>query len=107
MIPAPGSLFALVFALFACSPKPANDDPSGAPRIWDYCDLAATNELPDCVQIPDPPPPQLEQIKLCCEAPDGYPCYETTSFTACSPDDYIALCEWGRSNLDGTITCFD
>ncbi len=94
-------LFALVI-LTSCRHASASE-----PRVWDYCDLAETNQLPDCVQMPDPPPPGLDKVKLCCEAPDGYPCYETTSWTSCSPDDYIAECEWGQSNADGSITCYD
>ena len=98
----------LLAVLFSCSPIQASD-PTG-PQIWDYCEFDRVHPefgLPDCVAMPsDPPTAALDPIKWCCTPPDG-PCHVTSSLSNCDPDDYILLCEWGMSNADGTITCYD
>jgi hypothetical protein len=97
-----------VFSSCASSSSPGGavaSDPTG-PRIWDYCELARQHEgISDCVKRTKDTP-QLEPLKLCCTPPDG-PCVAVEQLSNCDPDDWVALCEWGQSNTDGTITCYD
>jgi hypothetical protein len=46
-----------------------------------------------------------EPLQFCCSWTGG--CWPTTLLGDCDPDDYIVICDWGQTNLDGTITCYD
>jgi hypothetical protein len=51
------------------------------------------------------PPPQSASIIHCCNA-DGI-CVHTMLMGNCDPDDYVVICNWGTSNEDGSITCYE
>ena len=107
-----------VLALAICSQPEATATPT-ADQVVNYCDIVADG---DCQ-----PPPwdsgscetvrgvttcctqqecwNAEPLTFCC-TPSGI-CVLTAMLGACDPDDIIAICTWGMSNPDGTITCFD
>jgi hypothetical protein len=93
----------------ACAPVDSSE-PAPGPTIWGYCEFDRAHpefSLPDCVDMPDDQPTgQMSPIKWCCAPPDG-PCTVTSSLSNCDPDDYVVICEWGQSNADGSITCYD
>ena len=98
--------------LIACCGQPSvakAGDPSSDVPVWGYCEFARVHTefgLPLCVAGPRPPGPDWKRIQFCCTPPDG-PCVETTLLGNCDPDDYVVICEWGRTLTDGTIECYD
>ena len=82
-----------------------------AGHTYNYCDPFIQRLHPglaDCQPCPSsgPCPPDGTTSVLWCCTPAGV-CVEIQLLTSCSPADYVLICTWGRSNTDGSITCFD
>jgi hypothetical protein len=60
-----------------------------------------------CVE--GPPPPDAVPVEfVCCAFVSGpEACVWVVSAAACPPDEYLATCDWGVSESDGSVTCYD
>lgn len=74
--------------------------PGGEP--YDYCDVFGCKPCPTGGPCP---PPQTASIIHCCNS-DGI-CVHVQLMGDCDPDDYLVICDWGQSNADGSITCYE
>jgi len=77
------------------------------PEPYDWC-AVFRGQPQGCVACPSGsvcPPVQAASIIHCCNA-DGI-CVHTMLMGNCDPDDYVVICNWGTSNSDGTITCYE
>lgn len=84
--------YATLAMLLGCSTARARDT--------SYCDVFVC--VPGC---PTGGCGQMSPISFCC-TPEGY-CVQTTLLGNCDPDDFVVICEWGQSNPDGSVTCYD
>ena len=50
--------------------------------------------------------PDPEQLALACCDQDGI-CVWVDTFGECSFPESVYYCEWGASNSDGTVSCYD
>jgi hypothetical protein len=57
-----------------------------------------------CVQAPELPPPVVSLV-ACCTAGECHLIHGTHEEIEGCMGDFIA-CDWGQTNLDGTVTCF-
>lgn len=90
--------------------------PASSSEIFDYCDMFECEISPwspaECTEMRgvktcciDDDCWTLEPLKFCCH-PSGA-CVLTSALSNCDPDDYLVICEWGLSNPDGSIECYD
>lgn len=60
-----------------------------------------------CLDI-EPPATAVPIEFLCCEYVCGeLSCTYAAAAFECGPDQYLATCNWGQTESDGTVTCFD
>lgn len=97
-------------AVFGCDkPSPKTIPPgvehiemrSGNP-IYDYCDVFTCEPCPTGGPCP---PPGAESVIHCCN--EVGTCVVVELMSSCGPDDYVVICRWGQTNLDGSITCYE
>lgn len=70
--------------------------------VYNYCDVFG------CIACPPGslcPPVQTGSIIHCCNH-DGI-CVHVQLMGSCDPDYYVVICDWGQSNADGSITCYE
>lgn len=77
-----------------------------------FCDIdpemRARMGLPagECLPLAKKPATVTAAINWCCGY-DGSPCVHVTFISDCDPAlEFPVACDWGQSNIDGTITCY-
>jgi hypothetical protein len=83
----------------------------------DQCPTGSAVEAykpPDLCVIPGacvlgPPPTGTQPLEfICCAFVSGdSACHHVSQAVDCPPDEFLASCEWGYTEADGTVTCFD
>jgi hypothetical protein len=75
--------------------------------------IARSYPVPDACSIgmcvTGPVPPDAVPVELiCCAFVSGdSDCHEINTAIDCPADEYLATCNWGQSNSDGSVTCYD
>jgi hypothetical protein len=73
---------------------------------YNWCDVFRGTAQGCVVCPPGPcPPSQASSIIHCCNS-DGI-CVHVGLAGDCDPDDYVVICNYGQSNTDGSITCYE
>lgn len=60
-----------------------------------------------CVTGTPPGPAELGEWLCCAFVSGDSACHWVNAAFDCPPDQFLASCDWGVSESDGTVTCYD